>query len=141
MGQPGDPGSIPRDPGVEPTGAVLAGALGPVMALYEAFTSDLADLGIALQWRYYADGGWLMKGTHKKKTVFWGSVAGGAFRVTVYFTERTRAGVADLLIDTDLKARLAAEPVRGKLIPLTMEIPPTDLDDVAAVLAYKRNLK
>ena len=132
-----------RDPDTYPSDEVLASALGKSYTAYEVFAKKLPDYGIGLEWRYYNDGkAWLGKCCHKKKTVFWLSVWEGFFRVTLFFTEKTRAGVEALPVSDDIKTQLTGAGAIGKLIPLVIAIrTKKSLDDVFALIAYKQSLK
>lgn len=130
-----------RDPGIYPSHEVLASALGENYRVYTAFVQKLPDIGVDLTWHYYNDGkSWLAKGTSKKKTVFWLSIWEGSFRTTIFFTEKTRTGIAGLAIDDKIKATMASEPVRGKLIPLMLSMPPTALGDAWSLITYKQSV-
>lgn len=133
-----------RDPEIFPSDEVLADALKKgSFAAYQTFAKKLPELSIAPEWRYYNDGkSWLTKGVHKKKTVFWLSVWDGFFRVTIFFTEKTRDGIQELSISPDIKSKIANEPVNGKLIPLMTDIDAnTKLEDVYELIRYKQSLK
>jgi len=132
-----------RDPDIDPSSEVLILALGESYGAYVAFSRKLPAFNIELTWQYYHDGkSWLAKGTHKKKTVFWLSVWEGLFRVTLFFTEKTRADAQALPISDRLKTSLAKEKARGKLVPLIVDIPSAAaLDDVYHLIAYKQSLK
>jgi len=123
-----------RDSSVYPSDGVLSEALGGGYSAYTRFMNRLKDSNIETEWRYYNDGkSWLGKNTHKKKTVFWLSVWDGFFKISLFFTEATAAG---------LPVKKAFEPPVGKLIPLVLSIhSDTDLDEVFKIIEYKRNLK
>ena len=132
-----------RDPNIQPTDEVLTAAMGASYTAWQTLMEKLADLGIALEWRYYNDGkSWLGKCVYKKKTVFWASVWDGFFKTTLYFTEKTRAGIQDLPIDESIKAAIANGTPIGRLIPLLLEVrDERQLPDVVALIDYKRKLK
>ena len=132
-----------RDPDVYPSEEVLAVALGNNYNALAAFMQKLPDMGIELEWRYYKDGkSWLGKGVRKKKTVFWLSVWDGFFKITMFFTEKTRGGVDSLPISEEIKARLGTEKAAGRLIPLLLDVnEPAALEDAYTLIAYKKSLK
>ena len=132
-----------RDPDIYPSDEVIAAALEASYNTYKAFTQKLPELGVEAEWRYYNDGkAWLGKCVHKKKTVFWLSIWDGFFKVSIFFTEKTRGGVYELPIHTELKTRLADEKPIGRLIPLVLEVDDESaVDDVYALIAYKRSIK
>ncbi len=124
-----------------PTDVVLADALGDCIAIYQAFVGTLPDYHITLEWRYYKDGkSWLGKAVSKKKTVFWLSVWQESFKLSVFFTEKTRQGVLSLPIAEELKARLENEPDKGRLVGLVLEISDSaQLKDAFTVISYKQS--
>lgn len=126
-----------------PSASVLESVL---KASYPAYTQLMGQLPLfkaEVQWRYYNDGkAWLGKCTAGKKTVFWLSAWDGFFKLSFYFTEKTRGGVQQLAIDSALKQQLADAPVAGRLIPLFIDVSKTQqLADVMQVIEYKRSLK
>ena len=66
-----------KDPKIQLTDDFLAEVLGNSFAAWKMFNENLPNYGISLEWRYYKDGGWLAKCTHKKKTIIWGSASKG----------------------------------------------------------------
>lgn len=126
-----------------PDNAVISAGLGAGFKAYELFMSQTAKLGIDVEWRYYNDSkAWLGKNTFKKKTVFWLSIWEGLFKISLFFTEKTRAGVYELAVSKEIKESLANQKPMGKLIPLVLELSaPDQLDDAISLVAYKQNLK
>ena len=120
-----------KDKDVQPTADVLDAVLGDRAEAYAKFLDRIADLGIALEWRYYNDSkAWLGKATHKKKTTFWLSVWKDYFQVGLFFTERT-------LPKTSLN-----EPAIGKLIPVVVKVRgEAELGELFELVEYKKNLK
>lgn len=132
-----------NDPNLPPTDDVIAAELKSAAQAYREFVKALPGHQIDLEWRYYNDGkSWLGKATAKKKTVFWLSVWEGYFKVSLFFTEKTRVGVQALPIDDALKNRLANEPVKGKLIALILDLAQSgQLADALTLVAYKKSCK
>lgn len=131
-----------RDESTYPSEAVLAAALGSAFTAYQRFCILLKDIGIETQWRYYNDGkAWLCKCVKGKKTVLWLSVWDGYFKVSLFFTEKTRVGIQELAIADEIKERMASASPMGKLIPLTLEIESENqLSDLATLVEYKKQL-
>lgn len=128
-----------REAAEGPTEEALERALGPSYAAYRAFLARLEGLGIAPEWRYYADGkAWLCKASRKSKTVLWISAWEGLFKATFYFTESSGAGIESLPIGEAVKeSYLAGKPI-GRLKPLTLEIRDgNQVDDAVELAAYK----
>ncbi|MBP7461068.1 MAG: DUF3788 family protein [Candidatus Delongbacteria bacterium] len=133
------------DPTIFPTDSILQAALGPVFTIYHDFIERFVgpEMALSLEWHYYNDGkAWLGKVTHKKKTVFWLSVWDACFKLSFYFTEKTRAGVMALPIDEAYKQQVNQAVPIGKLIPLVIEIRgPESVEDALTIIRYKKNLK
>ena len=128
-----------REKGEEPTEEALERALGSSYAAYRAFLARLESLGIAPEWRYYADGkAWLCKASRGSKTVLWISAWEGLFKATFYFTEAGGAGIEGLPIDEAVKSGyLSGRPI-GRLKPLTLEIRDgNQVEDAVELAAYK----
>ncbi len=133
-----------KDPDLKITDALLereCGAFYPVLreflerAVSEAFS-------LSPEWRYYKDGqAWLCKLSRKKKTVVWLSLWQSGFKLGLYFTEKTGAGIEDLAIGDDLKRCYRQSKPIGKLKPLEIDVSDrAQLDDVWVLLRYKSSL-
>jgi hypothetical protein len=73
------------------------------------------------EWKYYNDGkSWLMKVTHKSKTVFWLSITKNAFRITFYLTDRAEEAVMNSKISDELKEQFKDGKHYGKIRGLTI---------------------
>ena len=124
------------DPKVFPDDSIIAGALGKAHPLWLKFFQELhaAHPSVEAEWRYYNDGKrWLMKITHKKKTVVWLGIEDGHFRITAYLTEKARAAVEASDLSEDCKAQFAHSKRFGRLIAVT--VPFKKKADVKAGLA------
>lgn len=125
-------GSVFLDRAVQPEGPTIRAALGSSADAWELVTATLGELGVAVTWRHYRDGGWLAKATLGRRTIAWLAVEDGFVRVTVHFAERYRTtlttlpGLPDAVVD-----RIAATPPGGRLLPVTSEI--RTREDVAVV--------
>ena len=128
-----------------PTEEVIQKALGKCYAIYreliDAITGD--EYGLTLEWKFYNDGkAWLGKAAHKKKTIFWLSVWEDFFKISFYFTEKTRGGVMELTIDDGIKSSFSKMETAGKLVPLQMDIwRKKQLKDALEIVKYKKTLK
>ena len=92
---------------------------------YRLINTIIVDkkLNLSAEWRYYKDGkSWLCKVVNKKRTIFWLSVWEGYFKVSFYFTEKHKDGIASLPICESVKSQFNAAKSIGKLIPLTIDI-------------------
>ena len=131
------------NPDIYPSDDILAEALGESYTAYKSLVQKLPEYKIEPEWRYYNDGkSWLTKAVYKKKTVFWLSVWDGFFKVSLFFTEKTRIGIQELPISATIKTKIANEPAMGRVIPLTLELySESILEDLYALIAYKQSLK
>lgn len=112
-----------RNPNIQPTGDVIAKALGEANDAFMKFVNELASHDIQLEWRYYTDGkAWLAKGLYKwtgvrggqnETTVFWISIWDSFFKVTIYVPEKTRADVFSLPLDDEVKLMIANSTQMG----------------------------
>ncbi len=135
-------GQLLRDPGIFPDEGVLEDALKGSYPAFEQWIMMIRgpEFGLVPEWRYYNDGkAWLCKVVDKKKTVMWLSVWDGFFRVSFFFTEKHRDGIAALDIDEGIKAGFAAGKPVGKLIPLILDVRSSrQLPDALAVAGFKK---
>ena len=132
-----------NDPQQPPTVAYLQTLLGENNANFNHLMEVFGKYGIQSEWNYYKDGkNWLCKVQYKKKTVLWLSVWEDCFKLSFFFTEKTRAGIELLEIDSGIKSYFAAQKATGKLIPLILEIRNDSmLDDVEKMIRYKMSCK
>ena len=130
-----------NDANIYPSEEVFASVLGNCNEVYQAFISALPEYKIELRWHYYNDGkAWLGKAVSNKKTVFWLSVWQDFFKVSFYFTEKTRQGIADLPVAAEIKAKMEKEPVKGKLVNLSIDISEqAHLKDIDTLISYKQS--
>ncbi|WP_068770700.1 DUF3788 domain-containing protein [Termitidicoccus mucosus] len=132
-----------NDPDIKPDADILKKALGRAHAAYETLAAAAGAAGLEMTWNYYKDGkAWLCKVVYKKKTVFWLSAWDGYIKTGFYFTEKTRAGVAGLDVDENIKTAFARAGAAGKLVPLSINVSrKAQVRDVMALAEYKKALK
>lgn len=135
-----------KDPETFPSDEELKKALGQdVFSIYQKLFETLSqtEFGLSHEWRYYNDGkAWLCKVTDRKKTIFWLSVWEKFFKISFYFTEKTRSGISELNISTDVIRKFEQTAPVGKLIPLTLEIRNNNQSgDLLKIIQYKMKLK
>ncbi|MCL2149725.1 MAG: DUF3788 domain-containing protein [Dehalococcoidia bacterium] len=130
------------EPEIPPSEQRIADALKGSYHVYQKFVDSLPEKKIDLGWRYYNDTkAWLAKGTFRK-TVFWLSIWDGFFRISLYFTEKTRDGIQALPVSRVIKQKIAREPAIGKLIPLILELSSeSQLANATTLIEYKQKLK
>jgi len=132
-----------KDSTTELTDEFLAMTLGDSFVAWQEFRDNLPNYDLSLEWRYYKDGGWLMKITHKKKTIIWGDASEGFFSVSFLFSEKPnlRAGIQELDISEDLKNKLVSTPNR-KYFSLVIDVyDKSQLSDVYKMIDYKKCAK
>ncbi|MCL2674261.1 MAG: DUF3788 domain-containing protein [Defluviitaleaceae bacterium] len=132
-----------KDPNIQMTDEFLAVVLGDSFAAWKLFNESLPNYGITLEWRYYKDGGWLAKCTHKKNTIIWSSVSEGYFSASFLFSEKPhlRAGIQELDISDDIKNNLISSP-GGKWFSVAIDVrDENQLPDVYKMIEYKKTAK
>ena len=132
-----------KDPNTNLTDEFLVEILDGSYAAWSELNGRLSGYDIVLEWRHYRDGGWLTKATHKKKTVFWGSVSEGFFTVSFIFSEKPhlRAGIQELSISDNVKKSIVNSP-KGKFFSITINVYNEDqLSDICELIGYKKNAK
>ena len=130
-----------KDPDTYPSSEVLKKECGSYYPVLEVFLETISEdpFGLLPEWRFYNDGkAWLCKISYKKKTVAWMSFWKEHFKVALYFTEKTGAGISDLEIDPNLKEfYVNAKPI-GKLRPIVSEVSKKkQLKDGYTLIRYK----
>ncbi len=143
-----------RNPNMQPTDDVIAKALGESNDTYIKFINEIASHDIHLDWCYYNDGkAWLAKGLfkwtgvrggQKETTVFWLSIWDGFFKVTIYFPEKARADVLNLLLDNEVKLIIEATQQMGKLkyFPIVFDLCSDEMFEAVFLLAdYRKSIK
>ena len=143
-----------RDPGIEPTGSVIADALGASYSAYMQFIEALNKHDVHIEWRYYNDGkAWLGKGlfqwttsrgTQKEMTVFWLSVWDGFFRVSLFIPEKAREDLRLLPLSGAVREMVDNAKQMGKLkfFPLLLDLHSDELfDDVFTIISFKKTIK
>lgn len=97
--------------------------MGSAGAAWPDLVELIADAGLDLAWKYYRDGGWLARASNRGKTVAWIKVADGHAILTCYFAERHRQGlVAGSTLSDELRQRVAATSMVGRMLPVTVEV-------------------
>lgn len=114
-----------RDPDVKPTNKIIADGLGEASRTYDKFLKDLENYGISLMnWRFYKDGkAWLSKGEYKwvtsrgnnkVKPIFWLSIWEGFFKVSFFFSAKTKEQLLNLEISEAAKKLIETTEPHGK---------------------------
>lgn len=129
-----------------PTEKAILAALGPAASAWTALFEQLHATHPELteEWNYYADGkSWLLKMKRGSRTVFWGLVERGAFRITFYFADRLTPALLEAeQLSKTLRADLAREPLTGALRAVSLRFDSAAaMHDVLALVALKQSLK
>ena len=143
-----------READIEPSGGVIARALGEANGLYVKFLEAVKTRGIDVDWRYYKDGGaWLGKGlykwttargTKKETTAFWLSVWEGFFKVTIYVPEKARADALALSLGGETQKMVEDAKQIGKLkfFPLTFDLRSDGIfEDIYRLVDFRKLIK
>ena len=129
------------DPKQFPGDEVIFSHLGARRALWEALFSFIHSEhpDFTEQWRYYNDGkSWLLRVSRRKKTVFWLSVIEGSFRITAYFTDKSREAILASALSAELKEQYDKGRSFGKLCGITITFrKKSDVKDARALIALK----
>ncbi|HBY01939.1 MAG TPA: hypothetical protein DEG92_05265 [Rikenellaceae bacterium] len=128
-----------------PDAGILKKKLGDIYDVYAGFVSVITaePYNLLPEWNYYKDGkAWLCKITFRKKTVIWLSVCDDCFKVTFYFTDKSKSGIEELEISPSIKESFLKSKNIGKLIPLGIAIREnSQVDDVLKIIEFKKSIK
>jgi len=132
-----------KEPNTQITDDFLAIVLGKSFVAWKMFNENLTKYGISLEWRYYKDGGWLAKCTHKKNTIIWVSASDGFFTTSFLFSEKPhlRKGIQELDISDDLKNNTKSTP-KGTYFSIVINVyKKNQLPDIYKMIEYKKSAK
>ena len=132
-----------KDPNTKMTESFFAQVLGETYELWKKFDKSLSCYDIAIEWRYYKDGGWLGKALNKKKTVFWTSMSDGIFSAGFNFLNKPEicTGIENLDISEEIKKDITPTPT-GKYIGVTINISEEkELSDLYKLIEFKKSIK
>ena len=123
--------------------AAIEEALGDNFVNFNAVMTMLGNYDIISEWNYYKDGkSWLCKALYKKKTILWLSVWNDCFKLSFFFTEKTKIGIENLEIAQAIKERFNQQKAAGKLIPLIIDVRDcTLLSEIEQIVEYKMRCK
>lgn len=95
------------------------------------------------QWRYYNDGkSWLLKVTHKSKTIFWLSVLQDTFRITFYFADKAEEVLMASEISEELKIQFKNGKRYGKIRAITLTINSNkEIENILILIKIKLSIK
>lgn len=114
-----------KDKEIYPTEEIIFSHLGKTKTLWEELFNHIhaSHPDLKEEWRYYNDGkSWLMKITHKTKTIFWLSVIPKAFRITFYFGDKAELAILNSAISDELKKDFMEGKRYGKIRGITLQM-------------------
>lgn len=133
------------DPDVKPDDQLIFSKIGRKMKLWQAIMSFMSDNYKESEglWNYYKDGNqWLFKMVLKKKTVFWGTVLDGAFRITFYFGGKAEPVIVESDLPEEAKQQFLNGPRYGKIRAITTTMNDlSDIETVKKLIAIKVKMK
>ena len=94
-------------------------------------------------WNYYNDGKrWLFKMVLKKKTIFWGAILEGTFRITFYFGDKAEPVIIDSALPVSIKEGFKTSKRYGAIRAISIKmIDSDDLENVLKLIAIKSKIK
>lgn len=122
---------------------VLETVLQESFSLYQKTVQALSVDDIQVTWNYYNDGkAWMGKLLWKKKNLGWLHIYNNLFKITIYFTEKYRAGIETLDINPHKKFSFLQAPIVGKLLPMTFQMEQEkDISDLLCIISYKKKCR
>lgn len=111
------------------------------ISLFDHIHSNYPEF--AEEWRYYRDGkSWLMKVTHKKKTIFWLGIIEGGFRTTFYFTDKAEEALMSSGISKVLKEKFQSGKKYNKIRGVTIVYATKkNIEEAKALIGIKTRMK
>jgi len=124
------------DPEVEPTRELIRSALGPAVTGWDTLIRDLKGAGVDTPWRWFRDGGWLVKAASRARTIAWIAIEEKVTTCSFLFAERLRDAVAGLPdITPELAQQVRDEPLQGKLFRVSFTVStPGDVERLRPIL-------
>ena len=111
------------DPDIKPDEKQVFAKIGSKKKLWQALISFMSDNYKESEgtWNYYNDGKrWLFKMVLKKKTVFWGTILEGAFKITFYFGGKAEPVIVASNLPEDAKQQFLTGTRYGKIRAITI---------------------
>ena len=108
--------------------------------LYSELETMADELGIAIEWKFYKDGGWLGKGATKSKTIFWTGMQ-PCFEVAFHFSQKHFAGLGNLKLSDATKQMISEQDTTKKFISLLFKIEDKLPGDLVTIMQYKKGCK
>jgi hypothetical protein len=133
------------DPNVKPDEKLIFSKIGDKKKLWHAIMIFISDNYKDMEgdWRYYNDGKqWLFKMVQKKKTIFWGAILDGAFRITFYFGGKAEPVIVASDLPDKAKQQYLTGPRYGKIRAITTLVNDmSDVSDIEKLISIKVKIK
>jgi hypothetical protein len=133
------------DKSIVPTDEYIFSFLGDRKVLWQAIMSHIAESykDAAGSWNYYNDGKqWLYKLVQKKKTLFWGGVLPGTFRITFYFGNKAEPIIEGSDLPQFIKDGFKTAKRYGLIRPVSIKVnDESDVENVIKLIAVKSKIK
>jgi hypothetical protein len=136
---------ILKDPNVYPTDAVLETSLGKNYQIYLEFEKRINEINLKPEWHYFINFGkiWICKILNpKNKNMCFLSIWNTGFKLEIYFTNKTIAGIYELERNSEIKKTAKEMKPMGKLRPVIFLVENRELiNDAIKIFEYKMSLK
>jgi hypothetical protein len=136
--------AVLTDPDRPPDDEQIRVHLGPSYPAWQRLEAALRgpDLGLALSWHHFRDGGWLCKALRGKKNIAWLAVWEGYATVTCYFSARHREDLAALPLPEALLNQISQVQMSGAMLPVVIEIrSPADVEAAVEVVRHRLRVR
>ncbi|NLT67636.1 MAG: DUF3788 family protein [Acidobacteria bacterium] len=133
--------AILSDPDQFPSEEIIFSHLGRAKPLWDSLFGYIHahHPDVTAEWRYYRDAkSWLLKVTHKKKTIFWSSIEEGSFRTTFYFAGKAEEALMASGLTEALKEQFRNAKPGSKIRGITVQYGGNrDLEDAKILIQLK----
>jgi hypothetical protein len=133
------------DKSIVPTDEYIFSFLGDRKFLWQSIMKHIAEsyTDATGSWNYYNDGKqWLYKFVQKKKTLFWGAILSGTFRITFYFGNKAEPVIDGSDLPQEIKDGFKTAKRYGLIRPISILVNnESDVENVIKLIGIKQNLK
>jgi hypothetical protein len=133
------------DKSIVPTDEYIFSFLGDRKFLWQSIMKHITEsyTDATGSWNYYNDGKqWLYKFVQKKKTLFWGAILSGAFRITFYFGNKAEPVIDGSDLPQEIKDGFKTAKRYGLIRPISILVnDESDVENVIKLIGIKQNLK
>ena len=133
------------DPNDKPDEKLIFSKIGEKKKLWQAIMTFISDKykDMEGEWRYYNDGKqWLFKMVQKKKTIFWGAIMDGAFRITFYLGGKAEPVIVASDLSDKAKQQYLTGQRYGQIRAITIIVNDmSDVSEIEKLISIKVKLK